>query len=109
MNLTLIKRLSINAKVALAYLGFVIVIGSAGTILVIHNERSVITQGHIKLAQNLAENAQPVLMVEHKMMLNRLVQTVGKLPDVRSCAIINKKGKVVAHTDLAMIGRLLQT
>ncbi len=109
MKLSFFKRLSINAKVALAYLGFVIIIGSAGTILVIHNEKSIITQGHIKLAQNLAENAQPVLMVEHRMMLNRLVQTVGKLPDVLSCAIINKKGKVVAHTDLAMIGRLLQT
>ena len=101
-----LQRLSINAKVGLAYLGFVIIISSAGSLIVVYNEKAVIRQGHIELASNLAENAQPVLLVEHRMMLNRLVQTVGKMPDVRSCAIINRGGMVVAHTDMAMIGKI---
>lgn len=108
MPFRFVQRLTINAKVALAYLVFVIVIGGAGVLLVLHNEKAVIQQGHIALARNLAENAQPVLLVEHKMMLNRLVQTVGKLPDMRACAIVNNQGKVVAHTDMAMIGKILR-
>ncbi|MEK6776050.1 MAG: ATP-binding protein [bacterium] len=105
--LKFLQHLSINAKVALAYLGFVIIISGAGSMLVVYNEKSVIRQGHIDLVRNLAENTQPVLLVEHRMMLNRLVQTVGKMPDVRSCAIMNKNNLVVAHTDMAMIGRIL--
>ncbi|PIX84640.1 MAG: hypothetical protein COZ32_12580, partial [Nitrospirae bacterium CG_4_10_14_3_um_filter_53_41] len=102
--LQFLQRLSINAKVGLAYLGFVIITSGAGSLLVVYNEKAVIRQGHIDLVRNLAENTQPVLLVEHRMMLNRLVQTVGKMPDVRSCAIMNKNNLVVAHTDMAMIG-----
>ncbi|OIP63656.1 MAG: hypothetical protein CO150_04305 [Nitrospirae bacterium CG_4_9_14_3_um_filter_53_35] len=105
--LQFLQRLSINAKVGLAYLGFVIITSGAGSLLVVYNEKAVIRQGHIDLVRNLAENTQPVLLVEHRMMLNRLVQTVGKMPDVRSCAIMNKNNLVVAHTDMAMIGRIL--
>ncbi len=99
------KHLSINKKVILVYILFVVVIGGAGSLLVVHNEKTIIQQEHIALALNLAENVPPLLLVEHKMMLNRLVQIVGKLSDVKDCSILNREGVVVAHTDLESIGK----
>jgi len=99
------RHLSINQKVIVTYLLFVIIIGGAGSLLVVRNEKTIIRQEHIALAINLAENVPPILLIEHKMMLNRLVQIVGKLADVRDCSILNREGIVVAHTDLENIGK----
>ncbi len=101
----LYQRLSINAKVIVAYIGFVVVIGGAGTLLVFHNEKTVLQQQHIALARNLSENVQPFLLVGHKMMLNQLVQIVGRLTGLKTCAIIDRDGTIVAHTDMALIGK----
>lgn len=98
------QHLSINAKVILAYLCFVAVIGGAGTLLVALNEQAVIQQEHIALARNIAENVSPMLVVQHKVMLNRVVNIVGNLANVRDCAIVNHAGLALAHTDLARVG-----
>jgi two-component system NtrC family sensor kinase len=101
------QHLSINKKLIVAYIAFVVVIGGAGTLLVIHNEKSIIQQEHIALALNLAENVPPILLIEHRMMLNRLVQIVGKMSDVKDCSIINREGIVVAHTNMGVIGKTI--
>ncbi len=99
------QHLSITAKVMLAYLAFVIMVGGAGTLLVALNEQAVIQQAHITLARSIAENVAPLLAIQHKMMLNRIATIVGKLPNVRDCAIVDHLGITLAHTDMAMIGQ----
>ncbi len=101
------RHLSINQKMIITYLLFVMIIGGAGSLLVVRNEKTIIRQEHIALAINLAENVPPILLVEHKMMLNRLVQIVGKLSDVRACSILDREGMVVAQTDLEGIGKMV--
>ncbi len=103
--LSYLQHLSINTKVVLAYVAFVLIIGAAGTLLVVHNEKSILQEEHVALAQNVAENVAPMLVVEHRMMLNRLVNIVGRLSNVKDCAILNARGIALAHTDMAMIGR----
>ena len=101
---TFLQHLSINTKVILAYIGFVAVIGGAGSFLVVHNEQAVVQQEHIRLAQNVAENVSPMLVIRHRMMLNRLASIVGSLSDVRDCAIVNQEGIALAHTNMKLVG-----
>ncbi len=99
------KHLSIYSKVVLVYLAFVVIVGGAGTLLVVHNEKSIIQEEHVALAKNIAQNVEPMLVVEHRMMLNRLVNIVGRLSNVKDCAILNDRGIALAHTDMGMIGQ----
>ena len=99
------QHFSINVKVILAYLVFVVMVGGAGTLLVALNEQAVIQQAHITLARSIAANVAPLLAIQHKMMLNRVATIVGGLPNVRDCAIVDHLGVAVALTDMAMIGQ----
>ena len=101
------RHLPINLKVFLTYIVFVAVIGGAATLLVALNEKLVIQQGHVALAQNISENVSPMLAIQHKMMLNRVVNIVDRLADVRDCAVVDQDDIAVAHTDLAMLGNTM--
>jgi adenylate cyclase len=62
----------------------------------------------LTLAQNLGAGARTALLTEDDLGLQSLVRDVARDADVAYVAVTDASGKVVAHSDLALLGRPLE-
>lgn len=62
----------------------------------------------LTIAQNLAAGARTALLTEDDLGLQLLIRDVARDPDVVYVAVTNADGTVIAHSDLARLGRPLQ-
>jgi adenylate cyclase len=62
----------------------------------------------LTLAQNLAAGAKTPLLTEDDLGLQLLVRDVARDADVAYVAVTDSAGKVIAHSDLGLLGRTLE-
>ncbi len=62
----------------------------------------------LTIAQNLASSAKNPLVSDDEPTLNLLVKEAMKDPDVAYVAITDEKGRVLAHSDMHLVGRPLE-
>ncbi len=66
-----------------------------------------ITKRGRTIAQNLADGAKNPILTEDELTLNLLVQDATKDGDVAYVAIVDENGKVLAHSEVRLVGRPL--
>jgi adenylate cyclase len=64
-----------------------------------------ITKRGLTIAQNLADGAKNPVLTEDELTLNLLVKDAMKSADVAYVAIVDDTGKVLAHSELGLVGR----
>jgi len=62
----------------------------------------------LTLAQNLAAGAKTAVLTEDDLGLQLLVRDVARDADVAYVAVTDSAGKVIAHSDLGLLGRALE-
>ncbi len=67
-----------------------------------------ITKRGLTIAQNLADGAKNPVLTEDELTLNLLVKDAMKDADVAYVAIVDENGKVLAHSDVGLVGRPLE-
>jgi len=67
-----------------------------------------ITKRGRTIAQNLADGAKNPILTEDELTLNLLVKDAMKDGDVAYVAIVDENGKVLAHSEVRLVGRPLQ-
>jgi serine/threonine-protein kinase len=63
------------------------------------------TKRGLTMAENLAAGAKTSLLTNDHLNLNVLVKDAIRDPDVAYVAIANQEGEILAHSDVALIGR----
>jgi class 3 adenylate cyclase/uncharacterized membrane protein affecting hemolysin expression len=79
-----------------------------GFFLLQQQQRSLaeeMTKRGLTMAGNLAAGAKNLLLDNDHLNLNLVVQDAMRDPDVAYVAIVNPDGEVLAHSDVALIGR----
>ncbi|HUF92948.1 MAG TPA: adenylate/guanylate cyclase domain-containing protein [Candidatus Limnocylindria bacterium] len=66
-----------------------------------------ITKRGLTIAQNLADGAKNPILTEDELTLNLLVKDAMKDADVAYVAIVDENGKVLAHSEVGLVGRAL--
>jgi adenylate cyclase len=64
-----------------------------------------ITKRGLTIAQNLADSAKNPVLTEDELTLNLLVKDAMKDDDVAYVAIVDETGKVLAHSEVGLVGR----
>jgi len=64
-----------------------------------------ITKRGLTIAQNLADSAKNPVLTEDELTLNLLVKDAMKDDDVAYVAIVDENGKVLAHSEVGLVGR----
>jgi adenylate cyclase len=64
-----------------------------------------ITKRGLTIAQNLADGAKNPVLTEDELTLNLLVKDAMKDSDVAYVAIVDENGKVLAHSEVGLVGR----
>ena len=64
-----------------------------------------ITKRGLTIAQNLADSAKNPVLTEDELTLNLLVKDAMKDGDVAYVAIVDHTGKVLAHSEVGLVGR----
>ncbi len=64
-----------------------------------------ITKRGLTIAQNLADSAKNPVLTEDELTLNLLVKDAMKDADVAYVAIVDENGKVLAHSEVGLVGR----
>src|SRR5688572_27333468 len=64
-----------------------------------------ITKRGLTIAQNLADSAKNPVLTEDELTLNLLVKDAMKDGDVAYVAIVDENGKVLAHSEVGLVGR----
>jgi adenylate cyclase len=67
-----------------------------------------ITKRGLTIAQNLADGAKNPVLTEDELTLNLLVKDAMKNADVAYVAIVDENGKVLAHSEVGLVGRRLE-
>jgi adenylate cyclase len=67
-----------------------------------------ITKRGLTIAQNLADGAKNPVLTEDELTLNLLVKDAMKNADVAYVAIVDENGKVLAHSEVGLVGRPLE-
>jgi class 3 adenylate cyclase/uncharacterized membrane protein affecting hemolysin expression len=83
-------------------------VGLVGFFLLQQQQRSLaeeMTKRGLTMAGNLAAGAKNLLLDNDHLNLNLVVQDAMRDPDVAYVAIVNPDGEVLAHSDVALIGR----
>jgi adenylate cyclase len=73
-----------------------------------HNLSAQMEKRGLTIAQNLANNAKNPLLANDDLTLSLFVQDVMKDPDVVYVAFTDPEGRIVAHPDLAQVGRKIE-
>ena len=105
-------RLSLKLKLSLLITGLLVaaVVLLSGFLLY-QAERSLVaemTKRGLTIAQNLANAAKNSLLTNDQLTLNLLVKDTMKDEDVAYVVVADHDGKVLAHTDVSLIGRKLE-
>jgi adenylate cyclase len=66
------------------------------------------TKRGLTIAQNLADGAKNPILTEDELTLNLLVKDAMKDGDVSYVAIVDETGKVLAHSEVGLVGRPLE-
>src|SRR5262245_54927266 len=66
------------------------------------------TKRGLTMAENLASGAKSSLLTNDHLNLNVLVKDALRDPDVAYVVIANPDGEILAHSDVAMIGRQVE-
>ncbi len=66
------------------------------------------TKRGLTIAQNLADSAKNPILTEDELTLNLLVKDAMKDGDVAYVAIVDENGKVLAHSEVRLVGRPLE-
>lgn len=66
------------------------------------------TKRGLTIAQNLADSAKNPVLTEDELTLNLLVKDAMKDGDVAYVAIVDENGKVLAHSEVGLVGRPLE-
>jgi adenylate cyclase len=67
-----------------------------------------ITKRGLTIAQNLADSAKNPVLTEDELTLNLLVKDAMKDDDVAYVAIVDETGKVLAHSEVGLVGRAFE-
>jgi adenylate cyclase len=105
-------RLSLKLKLSLLITGLLMaaVVLLSGFLLY-RAEQSLVgemTKRGLTIAQNLANAAKNPLLTNDQLTLNLLAKDTMKDEDVAYVVIADHSGKIVAHTDVTLIGRRLE-
>jgi adenylate cyclase len=105
-------RLSLKLKLSLLITGLLVaaVVLLSGFLLY-QAERSLVaemTKRGLTIAQNLANAAKNSLLTNDQLTLNLLVKDTMKDEDVAYVVVADHEGKVLAHTDVSLIGRTFE-
>jgi adenylate cyclase len=105
-------RLSLKVKLSLLITGLLVVtVLLLSGFLLYRAERSLVaemTKRGLTIAQNLANAAKNPLLVNDELTLNLLVKDTMKDGDIVYVVIVDHDGKILAHTDVRLIGRQLE-
>ena len=104
-------RLPLKLKLSLLIISLLAVTVVLVSVFLLRQEQenlsAEMTKRGFTIAQDLAASAKNPLVTNDELTLNVLVKDAMKDPDVAYAVIADQDGKVLAHSDLALIGKPL--
>jgi len=105
-------RLSLKLKLSLVITGLVVLAVLLVAAFLLRQEQATLTEEMIKrgrtIAENLAASAKSPLLANDDLTLALLVKDAMQDRDVAYVIMADYDGKIVAHGDLAMVGRPME-
>src|SRR4030095_7688798 len=105
-------RLPLKVKFSLLITSLVfLTVALVGFFLLQQQQRGLaeeMTKRGLTMAENLASGAKSSLLTNDHLNLNVLVKDAMRDPDVAYVVIANPDGEILAHSDVAMIGRQVE-
>lgn len=106
------RKLTLVQKFSLAVSFMILIIVLLVYALIISYQRSVlkseIENTHVVVSRNLVRDAVEPLLSIDPLRLDELVRSIVNTPGCLHAGILDARGRIVAHTDRTLLGRLLR-
>ncbi|PKL51934.1 MAG: two-component sensor histidine kinase [Nitrospira bacterium HGW-Nitrospira-1] len=105
------RKLTLARKFSVAVIFMILVIMLLVNTLIISYQRTVlkteIENTHFVVARNLVRDAVEPLLYIDPLRLDELVMSIANTPGCMHAGIIDRKGRIVGHTDRKLLGQFL--